>query len=363
MMNNNYIGVGVVGCGRISDIYLQNMIGRHENLNVICCCAAHPENAHKKALKYGISACSFEEMLENRDIGIVVILTPAYTHYQLIYKALCAGKHVYTEKVMALNTEHARALVHLAAEKGLYLSSAPDTFLGASMQTALRAIREGKIGTVTGFSISCNRNLDYVTSKFDFLNQPGGGIDFDYGVYYITQLVAMLGPVDSVCAFEANSAPKRVNCCPENPRYGMTFDSPNIGQISAVLKMKSGITGTFTLDGESLSVDLACFLIYGTKGILRLGDANRFGGEVHCLTVDDENTLHDERLNYGLKYGDNSRGLGPAEMAEAIANREKSRTDAALALHVVDILGKMAKSASTGKVEYAETSCEIPEMF
>ena len=136
----NIMNVAVVGCGAISDIYLENMIHRFDNLNVIACCANHPEHAKEKAEKYGILACTYKEILADPSIDMVVILTPAPTHEVLIRQALEAGKHVYTEKTMTLSAKTAKVLQKLAVAKNLSLGSAPDTFLGAALQTAGQAI-------------------------------------------------------------------------------------------------------------------------------------------------------------------------------------------------------------------------------
>ena len=103
--------VGVVGCGAISDIYLTNMIHNFENLEVAACCAGHLEHAKKKAEQYGIKGCTYEEILADPSIEMVVILTPAPTHEGLIRQALEAGKHVYTEKTMTLAPETAAKLI------------------------------------------------------------------------------------------------------------------------------------------------------------------------------------------------------------------------------------------------------------
>lgn len=116
-------------------------------------------------------------------------------HYELIKKALLAGKHVYTEKTMTDEVNKAKELVELAEEKGLYLGSAPDTFLGAALQTARRAIDDGILGEIHSFAISANRNNDLLLSVFSFLRQPGGGILYDYGVYYLTALTSLFGSV------------------------------------------------------------------------------------------------------------------------------------------------------------------------
>ena len=129
-----------------------------------------------------------------------LILTPAPTHEGLIRQALQAGKHVYTEKTMTLSTESAGELIALAKEKGLYLGAAPDTFLGAALQTARKAIDDGLIGEITSFEACANRDLDLLAGMFSFLRMEGGGICYDFGVYYLTALVSLFGPVDSLVA-------------------------------------------------------------------------------------------------------------------------------------------------------------------
>lgn len=154
------LNTAVVGCGAISDIYLENMIYHFDNLNVTACCANHLEHAKTKADAYGIKGCTYEEILKDPSIDMVVILTPAPTHEILIRQALEAGKHVYTEKTMTLSAQSAMNLQCLAKSKGLYLGSAPDTFLGAALQTARKTIDDGLIGEVTSFDICANRDLD-----------------------------------------------------------------------------------------------------------------------------------------------------------------------------------------------------------
>lgn len=142
-MDTNPIRMAVVGCGAISDIYFENMIRKYTNLEIVACCANHIESAERKAKKYGIGACTYEEILGDPSIEMVVILTPAPTHYELCRQALQAGKHVFTEKPMTTTLEDAQELLRLADEKGLYLGAAPETFLGSGVQTAKKAIDEG----------------------------------------------------------------------------------------------------------------------------------------------------------------------------------------------------------------------------
>ncbi len=364
-MDQKPVKTAVVGCGSISDIYLTNMINRHNNLEVVSCCAKHMESAQKKAAQYGIKACTFEEILGDASIEMVVVLTPAPTHYELIKQALLAGKHVYTEKTMTLTTEEAGELVALADEKGLYLGSAPDTFLGSGLQTARKAIDDGRIGEVTGFLVCANRNTDILTSIFSFLRMPGGGVGADYGVYYLTALVSLLGPVERVNAVYANPRERRTNIFPQSPEFGKEFTYPNESQISAVLQFESGVTGTFSINGESILKDLAVFYIYGTKGVLKLGDANQFGGEVTLITCEAANPFEEkaEVLEPVSALSENSRGIGPAEMAAAIREGHRHRTDKRMARHVLDVICRMEESSKSGAFVKVESSCEKPKAF
>lgn len=356
------MGTGVIGCGAISDIYLKNMIYRFDNLEVKACAANHLENAVKKAEQYGLKACTVEELLADRGIGLVVVLTPAPTHYDLIKRALQAGKHVYTEKTIAITTEAARELARLADERGLYLGSAPDTFLGAPWQTARQLIDAGRIGEVTSFQISANRDLDILTSRFGFLRMPGGGICYDYGVYYLTALVSLLGPAKQVCAVVRNRKPIRVNVLPDSPEYGKEFAYPNESQVTAVIELENGVTGGFALNGDSILPDQSLFVLYGTKGILKLSNPDRFDGKNEIM----ENSGYAARppvwkeVENIFAHGEDSRGLGPSEMVRAIQEGRPGRASKEMAFHVLEIIDKMMKSSGSGRFETVPSSCALP---
>ena len=109
---------GVIGAGAISGIYLKNMIRRFPDLEVKSIASAHMENARKKAEEFGLRAVTVEEMLDDPDIGMVIVLTPVGSHEGLIRQALEHGKHVYTEKTLTDSPETARRLLELADALG-----------------------------------------------------------------------------------------------------------------------------------------------------------------------------------------------------------------------------------------------------
>lgn len=354
--------VGVIGSGAISDIYLSNMMEKFERLEVVTIASKHLENAQKKAKEYGISACTVEELLADPTIDMVVNLTPASTHYELIKAALLAGKHVYTEKTITDDVDKAKELLAIADEKGLYLGSAPDTFLGAALQTARAMIDQGTLGEIHSFVISANRNNDLLLSLFTFLREPGGGILHDYAVYYVTALVSLLGPVARVGGITGRPYPQHLNIMPMSPEFGQMMDTPNESQVSAIVQLRNGITGTLHMDADSNGRDEAYFAIYGKKGILYLTDPNQFGGTVRFLpnSPDPRNPVKPTELLNFSKYSENSRGIGPAEMADAIFEGRKNRASKELALHVLEVLSGILSGGEEGRFVDITTTCEQP---
>ncbi len=357
------ICVGVVGAGAISGIYLKNMINRFDNLSVKSICAAHLKSAQKKAKEYGIQAVTMEEMLDDPEIRMIVNLTPAHIHYSVIRAALEHGKHVYTEKTLTDDINKSEEVVRLAKEKGLYLGSAPDTFMGAALQTARSAIDSGMLGEIHSFAVSANRNNDILLSLFDILRKPGGGIVCDYAVYYVTALVSLLGPVTRVGSIVGYPYPTHVNCVPGTPLYGQTMDTPNESQVNAVLQFENGVTGTFHIDADSVMEDQAYFTIYGTKGILMLTDPNQFGGQVRFLPniPNPADRQEPSVLQSVNEYSDNSRGIGPSDLADTILNGTPLRPSAEMAYHVHEVLNAMLEGDTSGKFTDIRSSCVRPE--
>ncbi|MCR5468834.1 MAG: Gfo/Idh/MocA family oxidoreductase [Lachnospiraceae bacterium] len=353
--------VGVIGCGRISEQYLTNMTKFYKNIEVVGCSDANIENAKKRAEQFGIKAMTNEELLADPAIDIVVVLVPTPIHATLIEQALKAGKNVYTEKTMTATLEEAEKVMKLADEKGLYFGAAPDTFMGAAYQTARKAIDDGLIGEPISFSMNINRNLDFMASLFEFLRLPGGGFAYDYGVYYLTAMVALFGPAKDIYSVVKNKAVDRINCAPMSPDFGKPYKYDNESQIYALVNMENGMTGTISMNGDSNLMDDPFFLVYGTKGILKLSCANDFGGEVEYRpSPTDWTPAPAEILKNNSPIVGEHRGIGPAEMALSIEAGKKNRASKEMAYHVLDIISQMMKSSETKQVIEIKSTCERP---
>ncbi|MCL2364642.1 MAG: Gfo/Idh/MocA family oxidoreductase [Defluviitaleaceae bacterium] len=140
--------IGFVGCGDISGIYLTNLTGMFaDTLEIAGVCDLVHEKAAKKAEEYGLRIYKdMHELFADPTVDIVLNLTRPYEHYAVTMAAIVAGKHVYSEKPLGATLEEGTKLRDAAAAKGLQIGGAPDTFLGAGIQTCRRLIDDGYIG-------------------------------------------------------------------------------------------------------------------------------------------------------------------------------------------------------------------------
>lgn len=360
---DKYAIIGVNGAGAISDIYLENMTKRFPAIRVKAVCSRRYEKAQKKAEKYDIQAMTWEEMLRDPEINLIVNLTPANAHYKIIKEALTAGKHVFTEKIMTETTEQGKELCDLADEKGLYFGSAPETFLGSAGQTARKALDEGLIGEVGSFHIQANRDLDIICSMFPAARVPGGGIGMDYGVYYLTSLFNLLPPARRVCGIIRKPRPVRTNILPDHPEFGKEYTIADETQLYGVIELENGVCGTIHLNGDSICQDEGGVFLYGNKGHLLLPCANFMGKEVELVPVSPEWDQHAERiiLENEFYFSDNARGIGAADMARAIHYGCKPRVSKELAYHVLEVIEGLYKSSETGEWIEIQSTFERPE--
>ena len=145
------VKVGIVGCGNISGIYFQAG-QKFDILDVVACADVDRARAEAKAKEHGVTALTVEDLLASPEVDVVINLTIPAAHYEICRLALENGKHTYTEKPLSLTREEGKALLDLAASRGLRVGGAPDTFLGAGLQTCREVIDRGDIGEPVGAS-------------------------------------------------------------------------------------------------------------------------------------------------------------------------------------------------------------------
>lgn len=354
------VKTAVVGCGMISNVYIKNLKNLFYIIDLVGICDLNQEAAKQKAEVYGIDRIlSLEEVEKSEEIELVVNLTGPAAHYDVIKRMLLAGKHVYTEKMMTTDLKKGEELLRIATEKNLYLGVAPDTVLGAGIQTAKGILEKGLIGDVTSCHVSINRNQSLNSEIYRFLRKEGGTLPFDVGIYYIGALLSLLGPVESLTAFGTPAVEHQAELLYCN-EYGDSWKIPGYNLVCGLLKFVSGVIGSLHFDGNTVNSEQSIITIYGTKGILKLGDPNTFDGYVKlCLPEADEcnlpfthgyngkNTIEPSPFDF---YG--HRGIGVAEMAWAIRENRKNRCSKEYGFHCMEVLLGMEEAAAKGKIVY-----------
>lgn len=353
------VNVAVVGCGNISGIYLENLTKRFHNVEVYAISDLIEENTRAKSEKYGIDRImTFEEIIADPNVEIVLNLTTPPIHFGLCKRALEAGKNVYVEKPLSLNYEQGKELVALAEEKGLLLGCAPDTFLGAGIQTCRHLIDEGLIGDVIGATafMVCHGHESWHPGP-EFYYKKGGGPMFDMGPYYLTALVNMIGSVESVSGMTAISMPTRT--ITSQPKYGQIIDVEVPTHVNGLLRFSNGAIGNIITSFDVWGSVLPRIEVYGTRGSLIVPDPNGFGGEVLLKQYFDTEFKICPLVTCN---SENSRGIGLSDMANALlSGRRNHRACGRLALHVLEIMEKIHTSSDEHREIRLESSCEKPE--
>lgn len=352
--------IGIIGCGNISGIYMHNLRS-YEGVEVVACADLDRERAVAKAAEYGIAkGCSTEELLADPEIELVVNLTIPAAHADVSIQALEAGKHVYCEKPLAISLEDGKRILAKAQEKGLRVGSAPDTFLGAGIQTCRRLILEGAIGkplSATAFMMS--RGHEFWHPSPEFYYQAGGGPMFDMGPYYLTALVALIGPIREIAGMTNISFAERTIL--SQPKYGKKIKVEVPTHIAGTMRFADGAIGTiitsFDIQGGSMLRNIE---IHGSEGTLCVPDPNTFGGEIMLRRVGNKDW---EDIPLELPYADNSRGLGVLDMVKAIQSGGKHRASGELAYHVLEAMHGFSVSSEQGATYKMESDAEVPALL
>ena len=348
------IRIGMVGVGNISGIYLQNITGLFRDIELTAVCDLVREKAERAQAEYDIPKLydTMEELFADPEIDIGLNLTRPYEHFDVTSAALRAGKHVYSEKPLGATWEEGKALAALAEERGLMLGGAPDTFLGAGIQTCRRLIDDGFIGRPIGAAAAmvCHGHESWHPDPA-FYYQFGGGPLLDMGPYYITALVNLLGGVRAVTGVAATSFPQRT--ITSRPLAGAVIDVEVPTHVNGILQFDGGAVGTILTSFDVYAPEQTRLEIYGTEGTLYLPDPNGFGGPVRLLRPEDGGTPKEIPLLYD--YPGNSRGLGLADMAVALETGRPARAPHAQTLHVLEVMTAIQRSSDAGRTVELET--------
>jgi len=327
------------------------------NLEVTACTDLLMDCAKAKAEEHKVPhAVPLDDFYRRDDVDIVVNLTVPKAHAEVALRAVEAGKSVYNEKPLAVTREDGRKLVELAAAKGLRVGGAPDTFLGGGLQTCRKLIDDGWIGqpvAATAF-MTCHGHEHWHPNP-EFFYKPGGGPMFDMGPYYVTAMVALMGPARRVTGSARATFPTRTITTPA--KYGTVVPVEIPTHVAGVVDFANGAVATIITSFDVWAANLPRIEIYGTQGSLAVPDPNTFGGPVRVRRAGAKDWT-EVPLTHG--YAENSRGLGVADMAAAIASGRPHRANGELTYHVLDIMHAFHDASSQGRHIELKSTCRQP---
>lgn len=353
-MSKDVCKVGLIGCGTIADAYIRGLRAFPE-LELVALSDLDVGRAEAKAQEYGVpKGGSVEALLADGEVDIAVNLTVPAVHAEVSLRALEAGKHVYSEKPLAIRREDGARLLGAADANGLRLGCAPDTFLGSGGQTCRKLLDEGAIGeplSASAFLLGSGVEAWHPNPFFFF--QYGGHPLFDMGPYYLTALVNLLGPFRSVVGLTTTGIHERT--VSSQPHAGTTIAVDAPMHATALLELASGKPVTLLISGEVVVSELPRIEIYGTEGTLSVPDPNTFGGPVRLRKKGDEAWREVPLLDGQTGY---DRGLGVADMARALRSGRPHRSSGTLAYHVLDTLQAIQDASDARRFVEVSSTCE-----
>ena len=374
---NKVYKVGLIGCGHISETYFRAE-KYFNNIKIIKCDDINHTNAIKCAKAYKIKALSVKDLLKDQEVEIILNLTIPKAHYQVAKQSLLNGKHVYSEKPMAINFKDGLDLVKIANKKKLYIGNAPDTFLGGGIQKSKELVEKNILGKISlGNAIFAFPGVQsYHPNPEPWFAKKEGGPVIDMGPYYLTALVNLLGPAKKVTGSIMEGVKRRIIGI--GPKKNKTFKVKCPTTYLSTIQFENGTIIRLTLSFDVIAHHRNHIELYGSKGSMIVPDPNMFGGSVYvCNKLGDPwkeyktNKMHLGKINIRSQSSRanesptnaNYRGAGLAEMAYSIENKKINKCNGELSLHVLDIIQSTMKACKTNKPQLIKTTCKKPSLF
>ena len=367
--------VGILGCGVISRTYVSDIQAFYPRLKIVACADVSLALAEKLAREFDIpKACLTEDLLGDEAVEIVVNLTPPQLHVSLDKQIIAAGKHLFSEKPFAPGVAEAGEIMALAKAAGVRVGCAPDTFLSSGLQSVRWYLDRGLIGRP--FFVTANMTtFGYETwhPNVEPFYRKGAGPLYDMAPYYLSAIVALLGPIESIAAFGTRGIDKRRLYVGARAGEEITPEIPT--HYTAILRLCSGVVANLNVSFDIYRSNLPMLEIYGDGGTLAYPDPNFGGGAPRVYRkeqyldplfrdTDEARALKEtfrELPELFPRPKDYSRGIGVLDLAAAIDSGRPNRAGGELATHITEAIEGLIASAESGAFYRMRTTCERPE--
>ncbi len=349
------VGIGFIGCGNISAAYLK-AARDFPILDVRAVADIAPQAAAARGEEFGVPAKSIDDLLDDPAIEVVVNLTVPLAHVEVGLRAIAAGKHVHSEKPLAVTVAEARRLLDAARDRGVRVGCAPDTFLGGAHQTCRKLIDEGAIGMPlagTAFFMCPGHERWHPNPGFYYL--AGGGPMLDMGPYYITDLVNLLGPVRRVAGVTSRARSERL--ITSEPLNGTVVPVEVATHAAGTLEFVSRPVVTIVMSFDVAAHRHRPIELYGSEAAMSVPDPNNFGGDIEIARAGGAwESVATEHAHADGNY----RVIGVADMAHAIRADRPHRASGDLAFHVLEVMEAIQRSSDEGVHIAIESRPERP---
>jgi predicted dehydrogenase len=348
--------IGIVGAGWISGAYLETL---RDHPAVTIAAVADLDAARAASVAAGVPGCRAlppGDLLHDDSIATILNLTVPAAHAEVARAAIKNGRQVYGEKPLTSDLPSARAVLEQASVRGVAVGCAPDTVLGTGVQTARAAVDAGMIGRpLSAVAVMATPGHERWHHQPDFYYQPGGGPLLDMGPYYVTALIHLLGPIVAVTGAASRQRTSRV--VGAGPRAGERIPVAVDTHVTGVLHHASGVLSTITTSFDAVRTTAAPIEVHGETGTLAVPDPNRFDGDARLFALDATDW---RTLPPSAGYAEASRGIGLLDMLTSPSPSPSPRASGALALHVLDVMTSLLRSAAEGRRLDLTTTADRP---
>ena len=343
MKNSEPVRMVIVGCGMIAkNGYQPRCQAYPQRIQLVGYYDQDISRAESLAKNGGGKVYrALDQVLNDPNVEAIINLTIHTSHYPVSLATLNAGKHVYSEKPVALRLDEVDELVEVSDAKGLKFSCAPVAMLGAVQQHVWGRLRDGEIGEVVSGVGNFGGSIEYWHPNADAFMQKGVGPFKDVAPYPLTAMTTMIGPVKRVYGLARITIPERM--LHQGPRAGQTYQVTEKDHGFGLLEFESGAYGLLYHSWTARS-EIPAFEIHGTVGGFSIQAHDDGRGIRKCTPTESWKTEDSPEGAYtGLDWG-----KGPADFADAIRRDRPVRCSGKQARHVLEICERIFESADKG---------------
>lgn len=335
------VKVGVIGCGNVSELYLK-VLTKAPEIEVVACGDIIKDKALTIAKEFKIpKVYNVEELLDNEEIELIINLTPPTKHYLITKKAILNRKNIFSEKPLAGSFSEVLELTNLAREYHVILNCAPDNYLGTIVQSANNILHDGILGSIIHVNaVMLSNGPEEWHPNPEFFYMRGAGPVLDRGIYYISEMVSLLGSVEKVYALSSRALTKRFSKI-QSRYFPVEVDT----HVSCMLRFRCGTIGTLTTSFDIETHDNDNLLEFlGSKTSMRLPSPMAYNGNV--LIWNEENMKWERYSSNVMGYDidEESRGIGAVEMAKDILQRSNRYDHTHFLEHIYEVVFAIEES-------------------